>query len=112
MGELSDGKLKQLLREAYPAVELSPDFTLRLWRKLMKEPLPTFWRVPAGALAAALALGVGAGLWSWSEGRVGAAGTPVASVVASAERLDLFGNAPFDSLAGAYLRRMQGGKSA
>ena len=101
MGELSEDKLKQLLREAYPAVELSPDFTLRLWRKLMKQPLPTYWRVPAGALVAALALGIGAGLWSWSD-------RPLFS---SAERLDLFGNAPFDSVAGAYLHQMGGGKA-
>lgn len=112
MGDLSDDKLDRLLKEAYPAVEVSPDFTLRLWRKLMKQPLPTYWRVPVAMVTVAVLLGVGAGVWSWNGGGVRVTASPGVSAVASLERLDLFGNAPFDSLAGAYLRRLQGGKSA
>jgi len=110
MADFSDDKLDRLLREAYPSVELSPDFTLRLWRKLMGEPFPTFWRrIPAAALATAAAVGVVAGVWSW--GRVAALDPERAFVLARVERLDLFGNAPYDTLAGVVLRRM-GGESA
>ena len=83
MASLSDKDLDRLLRGAYPAVEVSSDFTLRLWRRLMKGPFPAWWKVPVPAVAAAVSLGVVAGLWSALSS---------ASVV-PLERLDLFGNA-------------------
>ncbi len=98
--------LDRLLKGAYPAVEVSQDFKLRLWRKLMDQPVEALWRVPVPAVAAALLLGIVGGLWSWQAG--GSPDPAVVRVVARAERLDLFGNAPHDSLAGAVLRRMEG----
>lgn len=94
-----------LLRNAYPQVEVSSDFQLRLWRKLMGRPAAELWKVPAPALAAALLVGIAGGIWSWN--RTGPV-HPAAQRVAQAERLDLFGNAPHDSLAGTVLRKMEG----
>jgi hypothetical protein len=98
--------LDRLLKGAYPAVEVSQDFKLRLWRKLMDQPVEALWRVPAPAVAAALLIAIVSGIWSWQAG--GLPDPAVARVVARVERLDLFGNAPHDSLAGAVLRRMEG----
>ena len=99
MASLPDKELDRLLRGAYPAVEVSSDFTLRLWRRLMKAPFPAWWRVPVPAVTAAVSLGVVAGLWTvFSSG-------PAISM----ERLDLFGNAAHDTLAGSVLRLMEGG---
>ena len=97
MSPMSDDELNRLLKQAYPAVEVSPDFTLRLWRKLMKGT-PPWWRVPVPALALAAVLGIVTGLMSAS-----ARTTP-----SSLERLDLFGNAPHDSVAGSVLDSMRG----
>lgn len=106
MANQSNGPLDRLLKGAYPAVEVSQDFRIQLWRKLMERPVDHLWRVPAPAVAAALLVGIAGGIWSWQGG---AASDPaVARVVARAERLDLFGNAPHDSLAGTVLRRMEG----
>ena len=98
--------LDRLLRHAYPAVEVSQDFTLRLWRKLMNQPAEALWKVPVPGLALALLLGITGGLWTWQ--RSGGQDPAVARVLARSERWDLFGNAPYDSLAGAVLKRMGG----
>ena len=113
MDKLPNHKLNQLLRDAFPAMEVSPDFTLQLWRRLMKEPLPTFWPVPAAAAVVAAVFGIAVGLWSWGRMYSAEAGFPseARSAVAQVERLDLFGNAPHDTLAGSILRRMEGGSA-
>ena len=106
MADQPNDPLDKLLKSAYPAVEVSQDFKLRLWRKLMDRPSAELWKVPAPAVAAALLLGIVTGIWSFNG--AGGAGDPaVARVVARAERLDLFGNAPHDSLAGTVLRQME-----
>ncbi len=89
-----DDKLDRLLRRAFPSVEVSPDFTLRLWRGLMKTARPP-WMLPAPVLGLAAAVGMLAGVWTWSQLLPG-----------NLDRLDLFGNAPFDSVAGTYLSMM------
>ncbi len=110
MANQPNDPLGRLLKGAYPAVEVSQDFKLRLWHKLMDRPAAELWKVPAPAVAAALLIGIVSGIWSF--GKAGGTGDPaVARVVARAERLDLFGNAPHDSLAGAVLRRMEGEKA-
>ena len=109
MDKQSQDPLDRLLRGAYPAVEVSQDFKLRLWRRLMKQPAAELWRVPVPAVAAALLLGIVTGIWSWN--RDGVADPAVARVVARADRWDLFGNAPYDSLAGSVLKRMGGAQA-
>ncbi|MDO8730762.1 MAG: hypothetical protein Q7J69_06245 [Candidatus Omnitrophota bacterium] len=104
MANSPQDSLDKLLKGAYPAVEVSQDFKLRLWRKLMDQPVEALWKVPAPAVAAALLLGIVGGIWTWQ----GDAKNPALVQVARAERLDLFGNAPHDSLTGAVLRRMEG----
>ena len=104
MDKSSNDPLDKLLRGAYPAVEVSADFKLKLWRRLINQPVTALWRVPAQAVARALAIGVIGGVWSFN--RVGPQDPVVARVMAREERLDLFGNAPHDSLAGTVLRRM------
>ena len=106
MADRPKDPLERLLKGAYPAVEVSQDFKLRLWRKLMDRPAAELWKVPAPAVAAALLLGIVTGVWSWN--RSGVVDPAVAQVVARAERWDLFGNAPYDSLAGSVLREMGG----
>ena len=101
MSEKSEDRLNRLLKEAYPAVEVSPDFTLRLWRRLMERPLPSFWRVPVPVLSLATALGMVAGLWTWGN-------LPETQATFQVARWDLFGNAPVDSLAGSFLNLMKG----
>ncbi len=93
MDRTPDEKLDRLLKEAYPSLEVSPDFTLKLWRRLMKEPARPPWMLPAPVLGLAAAVGMVAGLVGWM-GRE----TP------SSVRWDIFGNAPFDTVAGAYLQ--------
>ena len=105
MDKQSQDPLDRLLRGAYPAVEVSQDFKLRLWRKLMDRPAAELWRVPVPAVAAAMLVGIVTGVWGFArEG--GPGGPAVARVLARAERWDLFGNAPHDSLAGTVLRRI------
>ena len=110
MDHLPNHKLDQLLRDAFPTMEVSSDFTLQLWRRLMKEPLPTYWRIPTAAAAAAALFGIAVGFWSWGKVYSVEAGLPseARSAVARVERLDLFGNAPYGTVAGAVLRQMEG----
>ncbi len=103
---LPDEKLDRLLQQAYPTVEVSPDFTLRLWRRLMQQPLFPIWRVPVPAAAVAMAAGIAAAVWGWG-GWQAQARAPW--TVASLERMDLFGNAPYDSVAGSVLTVTQEG---
>ena len=86
-------KLDRLLRGAYPTVSVSPDFTLRLWKRLMGSATRPPWMIPVPAAAFALALGIFLGLWT-STGPGGSL----------SGRLDLFGNAPYDSISGSYLK--------
>ena len=102
MVDRSNEKLDRLLREAFPIVAVSPDFTLRLWRRLMKQPSRPGWLVPLPMAGLAAAMGVFAGIFLWGHWNFGQDPTVVA-VLRQQDRLDLFGNAPFDTLAGAYL---------
>ncbi len=86
-------KLNRLMRQAFPAVSVSPDFTLRLWRKLMGSATRPPWMIPVPAAAFALVLGIFLGFWN---------GTGPGGF--SSDRLDLFGNAPYDSISGSYLK--------
>ncbi len=95
MTPLSDDDLNRLLKTSYPAVAVSPDFTLRLWRKLMKGT-PPWWKVPVPALVLTVLIGMTTGLVT-----VSATATPV-----PLERLDIFGNAPQGSIAGSVLNLM------
>ena len=105
----SDEKLDRLLRQAYPPVEVSPDFTLRLWRKLMKGAGRPPWMVPVPVAGLAVAVGLLAGLWSWSHGFP--EGDRSVAVLRQVDRLDLFGNAPLDSVAGGYLNLFKGDRA-
>ena len=96
--------LDKLLKGAYPAVEVSQDFRLRLWRKLIDQPAEALWKVPVPAVAAALLVGIVGGVWTWQGG----VGNPGLAQVARADRWDLFAEAPRDSLAGAVLKKMGG----
>ncbi len=93
MKPISDSQLDHLLKQSYSHVDVSPDFTLRLWRRLMKEPAPAGFGAPRSLVALAAGIGVAIGLWR----------TLVLSPVVPLERMDLFGNAPRDSLAGTLL---------
>ena len=103
MKKLSDEQLNRALQEAFPSVEVSNDFTLRLWRRLMTQPVPTYWRVAAPALAAAAAFGILAGLRAQPQLTPAGPGFFTRSALNQQERWDLFGNAPLDTLAGSYL---------
>ena len=98
MSSLSDDRLNHLLRDAYPRVQVSPDFTLRLWRKLMKGSVPPWWRVPAPALVLSAMAGMLLGFWT-----VLGSASPY-----GLERLDQFGNAPVGSVAGMVLDLQKG----
>ena len=102
MTHFSDDKLDQLLREAFPVQEVSSDFTLELWHGLMKKSGRFSTYLPAPLLAAAAVMGIVLGVWSWGQiiPGLGAAG----SSLTQSARLDLFGNAPLDTLAGSYLK--------
>ncbi len=97
-----DEKLDWLLREAFPAVEVSPDFTLRLWRRLMNSPVRPPWMPPVPVLELAAVVGVLAGIWT------SAALLHPAFGFSQATRLDLYGNAPVDTIAGSYLNLTKG----
>ena len=107
MDKRSQDPLDRLLVDAYPAVEVSADFRLRLWRKLMKRPVADFRRVPASAMVLALVVGIAGGILDWK--REGLENEEIRRVLNRSERWDLFGNAPHESLAGSVLRRMEGG---
>ena len=109
MSQPSDEKLNQLLRQAYPAAEVSPDFTLRLWRELMKAPRPP-WMIPIPVAALAVLAGLLVGVWSQSAGVP--VGRNLTASVNRVDRLDLFGNAPLDSVAGSYLTLTKEGEQA
>ena len=98
-----DEKLDRLLREAFPAVEVSPDFTLRLWRGLMKSPVRPPWMPPIPVLELAAVSGVLAGIWTSATLLHPALG------FSQPARLDLYGNAPMDTVAGSYLNLMREG---
>lgn len=98
MASPSDEKLDRLLKEAYPALQVSPDFTLRLWRRLMKSPARPPWMLPVPVAGVAAVIGICAGLISWAQL------FSTQAALASPVRFDLFGNAPFDSLAGSFLK--------
>ena len=109
MSNPSNGKLDRLLREAFPALEVSPDFTLELWRGLMKSPARPPWLLPAPLFAMAAAVGIFMGIWSWNQLGPLKEGSPALSRLAQVARLDLFGNVPLDSLAGSYLNLRKDG---
>ena len=96
-------KLGRLLRDAFPSVEVSPDFTLKLWRGLMKQPAHPPWMMPAPVYAIAAAVGIFAGLWNWNQSALLSGRFSEPRQLAQVVRTDLFGNAPYDSLAGSYL---------
>lgn len=101
MKELPDHELDRLLKEAYAPVEVSSDFTLRLWRRLIGRPAEV---VPAGAWKAAswaAAAGILLAVWTWTSvpGIATAGSAPGYRVV----RTDLYGNAPHDTLAGSMI---------
>lgn len=100
MSAESGNKLDRLLREAFPTVEVSPDFTLRLWRRLMKAPTRPPWMLPVPVAGLAVAVGVVIGIWTWTQV------LQPTSALAQQIRWDLFGNAPLDTLAGSTLELM------
>ncbi len=110
MKELNDGELDRLLKKAYSPVEVSSDFTLKLWRRLIAQPVAPVIPVPAFFAAAAVAAGVLIGLLNWSLLLSSGNLFPGASVLQRDVRLDLFGNAPHDSLAASYLRLAKNGE--
>ena len=105
----SDQKLDQLLGEAFPLREVSPDFTLKLWHGLMKLPSRPPWWTPAPLVATAAALGIFLGVWNWSRWEERGALFPASFQGTQTARLEMFGNAPVDTLAGSYLKLRMGG---
>ena len=64
------------------------------------KPTRPIWAIPAPVAGLAAGIGIIAGIWGWSQG------FPLRaqySELQRVERMDLFGNAPLDSLAGSYL---------
>jgi|GEM_PF-2331884 len=112
MQDQSQDKLDRLLKEAFPFVEVSPDFTLRLWRRLMKGATRPPWMLPVPVLGLAAAVGIVTGIWTW--GVLGPLKTDpsMTSPLRQVARWDLFGNAPLDTIAGSYLKLMQEGDKA
>ncbi len=102
MNKLSDQELDRLLKEAHAPVEVSSDFTLRLWRRLIQQPAENLWRTAAPALALAALFGIGLGLRAQSP-----IGPAAEAVLRQPVRWDLYGNAPRDTLAGSALRIAQ-----
>lgn len=103
-----DRILDRLLREAHPAVEVSNDFTLRLWRKLLHQPAEALWKkVPVPAFALTAAVAVLAGLWTWNGVADIQGELRLARALGRETRWDLFGNAPADTLAGSVLKLYQ-----
>ncbi|MBI3323621.1 MAG: hypothetical protein HYZ95_04050 [Candidatus Omnitrophica bacterium] len=102
MKEFSDQELDRLLKEAYAPVEVSSDFTLQLWRRLIQQPATDLWRKAAPALALAALVGIGLGLRT-----LGPIGPAEAATLRQPVRWDLYGSAPHDTLAGGALRITQ-----
>lgn len=95
MSQPSDDQLDQLLKGAFPLVEPSADFTLNLWRKLIQVRVGLGFRFPTPVYAMAACIGILAGIWT------GMSINPLG--IDPIHRLDLFGNAPMDTMAGSYL---------
>lgn len=106
MNDPQDEKLNRLLREAFPAVGVSPDFTLRLWRRLMKTPARPPWMMPVPVYVLAAAVGILGGVWTWGSLIQGS------SPLSQSVRWDLFGNAPVDTISGSYLQLLKEGGGA
>lgn len=103
-----DFDLDRLLKGAYSRVEVSPDFTLRLWKRLMDQPeRSSRLLLPVPVIGLAAAAGVMLGLWNWSAFLQPEAAGGRFTVLRGPVRMDLFGNAPVDSLAGSYLRLVE-----
>jgi hypothetical protein len=101
----SEERLDRLLKEAFPRVEVSADFTLRLWRKLMKPARPP-WMLPIPVYGLAAAVGIVTGVWTWAYGLPGATSGPMAFTSRPTARLDLLGNAPTATLAASVLKNV------
>lgn len=99
MKELPDHELDRLLKDAYTPVEVSSDFTLRLWRRLIQRPPAELWKAAVPALALAALFGIGLGLRAQEPAGAAVLKEPV--------RWDLYANAPQDTLAGSTLRIAQ-----
>lgn len=99
MNKITDQELDRLLKEAYAPVEVSSDFTLQLWRRLIQRPAADLWRTAAPALVLAALFGIGLGLRT-----VGPIGPAEAAALSQPLRWDLYGNAAHDTLAGGALR--------
>ena len=98
----SDERLNRLLRQAFPPVEVSPDFTLRLWHKLVRQPVKAPWMPPVPVAALAVLVGLVTGIWTAAPSQPSES-RGLTAALRQADRLDLFGNAPLDSVAGSYL---------
>lgn len=105
MDNPSDQKLNRLLKEAFPTVPVSPDFTLNLWHKLMKSPIYSPWILPVPVYSMAAAVGILFGIWTGLQVSVDARTLSLRQTA----RLDLFGNAPVDSVAGSLLTLIKEG---
>lgn len=101
MDNQSDEKLNHLLKEAYPTVPVSADFTLNLWHKLMKSPVRSQWILPVPIYSMAAAVGIFLGTWT--------ALTFSSPLLRQTARLDLFGNAPVDTVSGSLLTLIKEG---
>lgn len=108
MDNRSDEKLNRLLKEAYPTVPVSPDFTLNLWHKLMKSPTPSPWIFPVPVYSVAAAVGILFGVWTGLR-LSGPMADPRTAYLRQTARLDLFGNAPVDSVAGSFIHLIKEG---
>ena len=102
MKELPDDQLDRLLKEAYGPVEVSSDFTLRLWRRLIGQPAEVLWKGSWAAAGWAMAAGLLLAVWTWNSvpGVASAELAPLTRTV----RTDLYGSAPHDTLAGSAIR--------
>lgn len=102
MKEMPDRELDRLLKEAYGSVEVSSDFTLRLWRRLIGQPAEALWKGSWAAAGWAAAAGLLLGVWTWNSvpGVAWADRAPAFRMV----RIDLYGSAPHDTLAGSAIR--------
>ena len=78
-------------RSEYPRAHVSSEFKLELWRRLMEKPAPSHWKMILPLAGGAVVLGIVTGTIVWHE------------QVRRTNRWDLFGNAPFDTLAGSYV---------
>lgn len=108
MDNRSDEKLNRLLKEAYPKVPVSADFKLNLWHRLMKSPASSPWILPVPVYSLAAAVGLFFGIWT-GLGAIRFASDPRSPYLRQTARLDLFGNAPVDTVAGSFLHLVKEG---